>query len=65
MPLKSSGLLVQALDRRQLLEVPELGLLHGGLQHLDGAIVNLQWHREGMPVFAAMGQEKRAGSLKR
>ena len=48
MPLKSSGLLVQALDRRQLLEVPELGLLHGGLQHLDGAIVNLASSEESV-----------------
>ena len=54
-PLQPARLFVKAFDRRQLFGLAQLGLLHGGLQHVDGAVIDLERHRIGMAVFAAMG----------
>ena len=64
MPLQPTRLVVQPPDRRQLLEVTELCLPHRSLQHVDGAIVDLERHGKGMPVLPPWATENRAGSLK-
>jgi hypothetical protein len=33
-------------------------MLHGGFQHADGLIIDLDRHRVGVPVLAAMGQRE-------
>ena len=58
MPLQPTGLFIQSPDRRQLFGMTEPGLLYRGLQHIDGAIVNLQWHRIGVTILAPMGNRK-------
>jgi len=49
-------LIVQPFERAQFLLAPELGVGDRRLQHLDGLVVDLDRHREGMPVLAAVGQ---------
>ena len=61
MPLQPPCLFVQALDRGELLGLAKFGLLHGGLQHVDRAIIDLQRHGIGVPVLAAMGDRKPRG----
>src|SRR5690348_17714703 len=52
--LHAAGLLVEALDRGQLLGVTEPGLADRGAQHADGAIIDLERHGIGMAILAAM-----------
>ena len=55
MPLEPTRLFVEAPDRSQLFGLTESSPVYGDLQHVNGAIVNLQRHRIGMAVFATMG----------
>ena len=57
-PLKPAGLIVQALDCRELLGLAKLGSLHGRFQYADGAIIDLQRDGIGMPILAAVGDRK-------
>lgn len=57
-PLQLPCLFVQAPDRRQLFGLAEFGFLHGGFQHVDGTVIDLQRHRIGMPVLAAMSDRE-------
>src|SRR6185437_6246087 len=54
MALHSARLLVEALDRGQLLGLTELGLADGRAQHTDRAIIDLERHGIGMAVLAAV-----------
>jgi hypothetical protein len=58
MPLQPTCLFVQPPDRRQFLRLAELRLLHCGLHHVDGTIVDLARHRKGMSVLPTMGDRE-------
>ena len=48
-----AGLFVEALQRAELFIASELRFLNGGLQHVDGLVIDFQRHREGMTILAA------------
>jgi hypothetical protein len=51
MAFKLAGLLVQPPQSSKLFLPAELRLLHCGLQHLDGFVIDLYRHRERMAIL--------------
>src|ERR1700722_7285094 len=58
--LDPAGLVVEPLERGEPVVLAELRLLHGGLHDGDRLVIDLQRHREGMPVFSPMGAREAA-----
>jgi hypothetical protein len=58
-------LIIEAFQRGHALVGVELCLLHGGLEHTNGLVIDFDRDRIGMPIFAPCASEKRAGSRKR
>ena len=54
--LQPPRLIVEALQRRQLFLAPKLRRLHGRFQHADRFVIDLERHRVGVSVLAAVGE---------
>ena len=56
--LQKPRLIVEALKSVQLFGLAKLGVLHRGFQDADGLVIDLDRHRVGMAVLAAMRQRE-------
>src|SRR5580692_6819210 len=61
MALEPTRLVVEPLQRPELLLLPELGFLNRRLQRLNCLIVDAKRNRKRMPVLAAMRQRETGG----
>ena len=51
MAFKPSGLFVQPLQCAEFFVLSQLGLQDSRLEHVDRLVIDLERHREGMPVL--------------
>src|SRR5215471_8418169 len=58
---EETGLLIEPLQRAQLLLASEFCTPNGGLHHTYRLVIDPERHREGMPVLAAVSERKSRG----